>query len=186
VGSSGLAVLGLLAGSALGQEEKKEPERKGPEAQPPRQMQERMEEFKAFSERMRNTSPEERMKIMEEQRVQQRQRAIEDLKEPLEVSDKEWPVIKPRVEKVCNLMHPLPQVRAGSERPKTEVEQRSGELRELLRNSEAAMDQIKAKLAALRAAKGKEAQELAAARQSLRQIVTLRQEATLVLNSLLE
>ena len=45
---------------------------------------------------------------------------------------------------------------------------------------------IKAKLTALRAAKEKDRRELAAARQSLRQVLTLRQEAHLVLHGLLE
>jgi len=180
-----LALLGLLSGSVFGQE-KNEPDRKGPEARSRKDGQERIEEFKAYAERMRDASPEERMRLMQEQRVQQHQRAIEDLKEQLGVSDKEWAVIKPRVEKVYNLMHPLPQIRAGNERPRTEVEQRSGELRELLRKEEAAADQIKAKLTALRAAKQKAAQELATAKQDLRQLMTLRQEAELVLSGLLD
>ena len=148
--------------------------------------QERMEQLKAFSERMRNASPEERMRIMEEQRVQEHQRAIEDFKDRLGVSDKEWPVIKPRIEKVYNMVHPLSQVRAGNEQARSEVEQRSSELRELLRKEGTEADQIKAKLTALRAAKGKEAQELATAKQSLRQLMTLRQEAELVLSGLLD
>jgi len=102
------------------------------------------------------------------------------------VSDREWEVVKPRVERVYNLVHPLPPMGAGSEQPKTEVDKASSELRELLRNDSAAADQIKVKLAALRAAKQKAAQELVTARQSLRQLMTLRQEALLVLNGLLD
>jgi flagellar motility protein MotE (MotC chaperone) len=64
------------------------------------------------------------------------------------------------------------------------VQQKSAELRELLRNKEAAADHIKAALTALRAAKEKARQELAAAQQNLRRILTLRQEALLVLNGL--
>jgi hypothetical protein len=179
VGSSSLTLLGLVSGSVFGQEEKKEPEagsRKG---------QERIEEFKAYAERMRNASPEERMKIMEERRVQDHQRAIESFKDRLGISDKEWAVVKPRIEKVYNLMHPLPPMMAGTERPKTEVEQRSSELRDLLRDK-AAVDKIKAGLAALRAAKEKAAKELLAARQDLRQLMTLPQEAELVLSGLLD
>jgi anthranilate phosphoribosyltransferase len=71
-------------------------------------------------------------------------------------------------------------------RPKTEVEQRSRELSELLRDEKAEVSQIKARLTALRAAKERTVQELIKARQSLRQILTLRQEAMLVLNGLLE
>ena len=178
VGSSGLAILGLLSGSVFGQE-KKEPDRKEAEAKSRKDGQERMEQLKAFSERMRNASPEER-------RVQEHQRAIKDFKDRLGVSDKEWPVVKPRIEKVYNLMHPLPQVRAGNEQARTEVEQRSSELRELLRKEGTGADQIKAKLTALRAAKERAAQELATAKQSLRQLMTLGQEAELVLSGLLD
>ncbi len=66
------------------------------------------------------------------------------------------------------------------------MEQRSRELRELLQADKAEVEQIKAKLAAYRAAKNKANQELAAARQSLRQIMDLRQEAVLVVNGLLD
>ncbi len=180
VGSGGLAILGLLSGSVLGQEKKEADTRSRKDGQ------ERMEQFKAYAGRMRNASPEERMKIMEEQRVQEHQRAIEDFKDRLGISDKEWPVVKPRIEKVYNLMHPLPQMRMGDERPKSEVEQRSSELRELLRKEGVAMDQIKTRLAALRAARQKAAQELATAKQDLRQLMTLPQEAELVLSGLLD
>jgi uncharacterized protein YPO0396 len=46
--------------------------------------------------------------------------------------------------------------------------------------------QIKAKLTSLRAAKERAAQELSRARQNLRQIMSVRQEALLVLNGLLD
>jgi chromosome segregation ATPase len=145
-----------------------------------------MEELRAFSERMRNASREERAKIMEERRVQEHRRAIEDFKDRLGVSDKEWVVLKPRIEKVYNLMHRLPQMEAGNQRTRTEVEQRSAELRELLRKQEATTDQIKATLTALRAAKENVARQVAAAKQDLRQLMTLRQEAELVLSGLLD
>jgi len=186
VGASGVVVLGLLSGAVFGQEENKKADRQGSGADRRKEMQDRMEEFKAFNERMQNASPEERMKLMEERRLRDHQRAIEDLKGQLEISDKEWAVVKPRVEKVYNLVHPLPQMGAGSEQPRTEVDKTSSELRELLRNESAAADQIKAKLAALRAAKQKAAQDLVTARQSLRQLMSLRQEAQLVLNGLLD
>jgi hypothetical protein len=185
VGASGVTVLGLLAGTGFAQEEKRA-ERKEPDAKSRKEAQDRMEEFRAFGERMRDASPEERMRLMQEQRVQQHQRAIEDLKGQLKVSDKEWPVVTPRVEKVYNLVHPLRPMGAGSEQPRTDVDKASSELRELLRDDSAAADQIKAKLAVLRAAKQKTAQDLVTARQSLRQLMTLRQEALLVLNGLLD
>jgi hypothetical protein len=73
-----------------------------------------------------------------------------------------------------------------NEQPKTELEQRSRELRELLHDDAVGADQIKAKLTALRAAKERAVRELAGARQTLRQLMTLRQEAVLVLNGLLD
>jgi hypothetical protein len=186
LGSSGLAVLGLLSGSALGQTEKNEADTKKPATQPPREFQERMEQSKAFSERLRNAgSMEERQQIMNEQMAWQRQRAFEDLKDQLKISEKEWPVVKPRLQAVYDLVHPASQM-GRNEQPKTELEQRSRELRELLRDDATAADQIKAKLTAFRAAKEKTNQQLAGARQTLRQLMSLRQEAVLVLNGLLD
>ena len=184
--SSGLGVLGLLSGSALGQAEKKEADAKKPAAQPPQEIQERIEKSRAFSERMRNAgSTEERQQIMSEQMAWQRQRAFEDLKEQLHIPDQEWPVVKPRLQTVYDLVHPASQM-GRNEQPKTELEQRSRELRELLRDDAAGADQIKAKLTAFRAAKEKTNQQLAGARQTLRQLMSLRQEAVLVLNGLLD
>jgi Spy/CpxP family protein refolding chaperone len=108
------------------------------------------------------------------------------LKGQLELSDKEWSVIKPRLQTVYDLVHPRPQGMGRNEQPKTELEQKSRELRELLRDDKADVDQIKAKLTAVRASKERTARELAGARQTLRQLMTLRQEAVLVLNGLLD
>jgi len=185
VSSSSVGLLGLLSGPVVGQETQ-EPGRKGREVESPRRAREQAEELRAFAERMRDASPGERMKIMEERRVQEHRRAIEDFKDRLGVSDKEWPIVRPRIEKVYNLTHPLPQMGPGNERPKTELERRSSELRDLLRSEGDATDKIKVALAALRAAKEKVAEELVAARQDLRQLVTLAQEAELVLSGLLD
>jgi flagellar motility protein MotE (MotC chaperone) len=183
VGSSALALLGILIRSTHSQEQGNESNREGLS----KQMQERMEQSRAFSERMRNAaSPEERMKIIEERRLQDRRRAIEDLREQLGVPEGEWAVVKPRLEAVYSLRHSGARAGPGNESKRTEVEQKSSELRGLLRNEGAATDQIKAGLTALRAAKERARQELATAQQNLRQILTLRQEALLVLNGLLD
>jgi hypothetical protein len=88
--SSGLALLGVLSGSALGQTENKEADAKKPAPQPPKEFQERMEKSKAFMERMRNAnSDEERQQIMSEQMAWQRQSAFEDLRSQLRISEKE-------------------------------------------------------------------------------------------------
>jgi hypothetical protein len=185
MGSSGLAALGLLSRSALGQE--KEVDRTDSPPQVPRQMQERIEQSRAFAERMRNArSMEERMQIMAEQRAWERRRAVENLKEQLGIPDREWPVLKPRIETVYDFVHPQPPIAPGRARSPTEVGLRTRDLQELLREEKAPVDQIKAKLTALRAAREKAAQELSKARQSLRQLMTVRQEAVLVLNGLLD
>lgn len=183
MGSSGLMLLGLLSSSAFGQERNGESGREGP----PKEMQERIEQSRAFSERLRNAgSMEERMKIMAERSALERKRAVERLKDELGISDQEWPVVKPRIEAVYNRVHPQPRFGPGDREPTTEVERRSSELRELLRDEEAGADAIRARLAALRAAKEKARQELAAAQKNLRQLMTVRQEAVLVLNGLLD
>jgi len=183
MGWSGAAVLGLLGGSAWGRQGEKEADRKGP----PREMQEMMERSREFSQRMREAgSAEERMKIMAERNAWERRRAVEAMKDTLGFSDPEWAVVKPRIEKVYNLVRPPTSFGLRNAEPRTEVERRSGELREVLRDESAKAEAIKAKLTALRAAKEKARRELAAARQSLRQVLTLRQEAHLVLRGLLE
>ncbi len=178
LGSSGLAVLGLVSGSAMGRQEVK---------RPPQGFLERMEQSRAFSERMRNAaSAEERAKITEERSAWERTRAVEDLKEQLGVSDQEWSVIKPRVEAVYSMVHAPQRVGRADGSPTSPMEQRTRELRELLSNKETKLEDIKAKLTALRAAKEEARRELLRVREGLRQIMTLRQEAVLVLNGLLE
>lgn len=68
----------------------------------------------------------------------------------------------------------------------TAVDTAAQALQTTLGNSEATPDEIKAKLTALRSAREKARQELAKARQELRQVLTLRQEAQLVLMGMLE
>jgi len=183
VGASGVAILGVLSGAAFAQERSRE--RMPPDGPP--EMRERMEEMRAFSERMRNaTTQEERAKIMAERQTAERRRAIERLKRELGIGDQEWAVIKPRMEAVYDLTHPMPRSGPESRQMMSLVDQKKNELRQLLGNREAGPDQIKAALAALRAARDRASQELAKARQALRQIMTVRQEAVLVVNDLLD
>jgi hypothetical protein len=180
-------VLGLVSRAAFAQTGEKTPEAPRLSAKPSQQMQERMEQSRAFAERMRNAeSAEERQQIMNDQMAWQRQRAIDDLKDQLGLSDQEWSVVKPRLQAVYDLVHPRPPMLGRNERLKSEVEQISQALRELLREEKPPADQIKAGLTALRAARERTVQELVKARQNLRQVMTLRQEALLVLNGLLD
>jgi hypothetical protein len=184
---SGLAALGLVSHTAFAQTPGKTTEARRSSATPSKQMQEELEQSQTFVERLRNAdSMDERRQIMSEQMAWQRQRAFEDLKDRLQISDHEWPVLKPRFQAVYDLVRPQPQVGPHSAQPQTEVEQKRRDLQELLRDEKAPLEQIKAKLTALRAARERSAQELSKARQALRQLMTLRQEAVLVLNGLLD
>ena len=71
-------------------------------------------------------------------------------------------------------------------REQTEVEKIQLALQTTLENTSATPDTIKQQLTQLRAAKEKAKQDLAKAQQDLRQVLTLRQEAILVLMGLLD
>lgn len=146
----------------------------------------------------------ERMRQMMEQRMQ----------EMLGATDVEWKVLGPRVMKVQELsrqtggggrgmmfgrgMRGGPggpgapggdrpgRGPAGATRELTEVEKAQQELQTTLDNTAATPDAIKKQLTTLRAAREKAKQEMAKAQQELRQVLTLRQEATLVLMGMLD
>jgi hypothetical protein len=179
IGSSAVVVLTAVSGVSLGQD--------GGFSGLPKEIQERMAKSREFSLRMRNAATEEeRNQIMAERNAWEQTRAVEDIKGQLGVSDEEWKVIQPRVEAVYSLVHPRPQFGRSNARQMSPVEQRKNELHQTLNDKAAAPEQIRAKLTALRSAQIAAAQELTKARQNLRQILTLRQEATLVLNGLLD
>ncbi len=129
------------------------------------------------------------------------ERMVERMKETLEASDEEWKILQPRVEKVLTLSREArgmggmagmagfgrrgrPQA-GESAREQTQVEKCQEEVRTVLENKEAKPEEIKQKLTALRKAKEKAKQDLAKAQQELREVLTLRQEARLVLMGLL-
>jgi len=190
VSSSGVVFLGLLSGSALGQEPidreaqeravemAREAARRGREAL----LRERYgQQDSDFFEKMRTSDMETRAKMMQDWHLQ---RMLERLKGELKVSEEEWTVVKPRVEAVYRLTHTQSSV--TDDETEVSVTQRTSELRELLANPEAKPEAIKARLTLLRAAREHVRQELVKARQSLQQIMTFRQEAVLVLYGLLD
>jgi hypothetical protein len=179
--ASGFALLASLSGSAFAQAEKPEsPANNRPASQ-------RLEGFQGLAERLRNAgSNEERQQIMNEQMGQQRQTTIDHIRDQLRISDQEWGVIQPRFMAVYDLVRPAVQATGRNEASKTELEQKTRDLAALLKANKPDTEQLKAKLAAYRAAKAKADQELVVARQNLRQIMNLRQEAVLVLNGLLD
>jgi len=141
--------------------------------------------------------------------AQMRQMMTQRMKEQLGVDDQAWKVMEPRLMKVMDLNRQVgggpgrgmffggfrgqrggDQNRGQGDRPRppgmenrepTAVEKAEDQLRTTLENQSAGPDAIKAQLTAVRSEREKARQELAAAQQELRQILTLRQEAQLVL-----
>ena len=74
----------------------------------------------------------------------------------------------------------------GMNRELTEVEKIQEELQTLLENTTATPEQVKQQVTKLRAAREKAKQELAKAQQDLRQVLTVRQEAQLILMGMLD
>jgi Spy/CpxP family protein refolding chaperone len=133
---------------------------------------------------------------------QMRRMMTERMKEQLSVTDEEWKVMQPKLQKVMDLTRQSSGFgrmgmffgrprRFGGEQNSTEASERTAvekateELQELLDSESTTPDQIKAKLTSLREAKEKAKQELAQAQQELKKILTLKQEARLVLMGLL-
>ncbi|HSW00063.1 MAG TPA: hypothetical protein VLI39_07820 [Sedimentisphaerales bacterium] len=147
--------------------------------------------------------------------AQMRQRMMERWKEQLGADDESWKVLEPRLTKVMELSRdnmggrggmfggmgmrggPGGQGGRGGEagnRPRfpgeenrqpTAVEKAAEALSATLENQSASAETIKQQLTALRAARVKAQQDLATAQQELRQILTVKQEAILVLNGTL-
>jgi len=131
--------------------------------------------------------------------AQMRQRMEARMKEALGVADDEWEVLQPKIEGIQTLSGQLRGSRfrgmfsgrggsraTESARELTEIETKQQELQALLDGTDTKPQGIRKKLAELRDARAKVTQELAKAREDLRQVVTIRQEAVLVLMGTLE
>jgi len=142
-----------------------------------------------------------------------RQRMMDRLKTELGASDDEMQALMPKIEKVMQLQRDAGGGRGFGRRgggpggpggpggnggpggpgggPPTNatpspVREKSADLQATLENKDAKPDEIKAKLDALRAARAQAKQDLAAAQQELKGLLTQRQEAVLVENGMLE
>ncbi|MHA3774402.1 hypothetical protein ACXR0O_22985 [Verrucomicrobiota bacterium sgz303538] len=139
-----------------------------------------------------------------------RQRMNERLKTSLKVNDEEWSVIQPLIEKVQTKQReamgsrfggfggggrrgpggPGGQGGQGGAQPVSDQSRpgasESQALRTTLENENASADEIKSKLAAVRDQRKKSEAELAQAREDLRKVLTVRQEAALVSMGILE
>jgi len=141
--------------------------------------------------------------------AQFRQRMMEDLKTQLAATDEEWKALEPLIDKAMTLSRETASggmrmaVMGRRGRPGGGQGGPGGEgaqgaqtmsatmtaataLQKTLDNKQAAPAEIKAKLTAFREAREKAKQELAKTRDSLRELVTPRQEAYLVLIGVLD
>lgn len=127
---------------------------------------------------------------------QMRSMMLERIKEQLEATDEEWNVMKPLVEDVMAKQMDArggmfrgmgPRRQAGEGRRfGPEPSQEAEALRAALDSKESSSEVLKSKLKAFRSAQKKDEQELNAAREKLRQVLSLRQEARLVLMGFLD
>jgi chromosome segregation ATPase len=126
-----------------------------------------------------------------------RERMEKYMKEQLGVSDDaEWKVIQPKLEKVSTLSRESrgggmmfggrDRSRGDSNQPKSDVQKAQSDLKETLDKKEASVEDINAKLAALRTAREKAKADLKTAQKDLSEVLTARQIATLVMMGMLE
>ena len=144
--------------------------------------------------------PEEVKKSIRAQMKKMFEREMERIKKKLGATDDEWAIIQPRLKKVMEMarsvsgaggMMPMMfgAVDPGSqdgETPKDPAQLAAEELQKTLDKDAPTTAEIKAKLTALRGAREKNKQKLAAAQEELRDVLTLKQEAILVMMGLLE
>lgn len=137
------------------------------------------------------------------QRPEERQSEAQRMQERLGATDQEWKVLGPRVMRVSELSRQLrgggrdrgrggsqggrPDSRQdGSTRERSALEQAQEQLRTVLSNTSATPDQINKQLAAFRTVKARVKQQLVAAQTDLRKLITVRQEAQLVMMGMLD
>ncbi len=129
------------------------------------------------------------------------ERMLSMMQERLGVSDEEWTVVKPRLKEVMTqswaasgrggMMRGMFGRGRGREPQKpdadaSEVEKAVFELQQTLEKDAPSSTEIKAKLTALRGAKEKAKQDLVKAQQKLREVLSLKQEAQLVMMGMLD
>lgn len=145
-----------------------------------------------------NRDPEQMRQRME----QFRQQAAERLKTALGVTDDEWKVLQPKIEKVTQLSmqvrvggmmgmmgrrgNRIPRPDSNSSATSNEVQQKLQALQTLLENKDASPNEIKAAVTSYRDARTKAKDELQKAQKELQELLTVRQEAQLVAYGLLE
>ncbi len=126
---------------------------------------------------------------------QMRQRMETRMKEQLKVTDDEWKVIQPKLQKVFEARRDAMGGMFGFRRnrddnnqnqPQSAVQKAAHDLQQSLDNSSASAEDIANKLQALRDAKEKAKTDLASAQKDLKDVLTQRQEAVLVMMGILD
>ena len=123
---------------------------------------------------------------------QMNERYLARIKETLAVGDDEWEVLKPKLEKVRNAqmnaqrMGGMGRRSPGGNATVPPLQKASQELQSILANKDATPKDISSKLAALRDARKNNEKELLEARKELREFLTQRQEAQLVMMGLMD
>ena len=135
-----------------------------------------------------------------------RQRMMDRVKENLGVAEDEWKVLQPKIDAVQKVQmqqrmsgmgsmfgrrrstegQQQPAAAAAPEPPKSETEGKTRELQTLVDNKDSDPKVVKAKLQELREAREKAKLELKKSQDELRELLTPRQEAQLVLMGILE
>ncbi len=140
--------------------------------------------------------------------AQMRERMMTRIKEQLGATDDEWKAIEPKVDKVMTAQR---ESRGGfgfggfgrggggggggaaggggggaDQQPTTAVGKASADLRTTLDSKDAAPETIAKKLATFREVREKARKDVADAQKDLKEVLTQRQEAVLVINNLLE
>jgi hypothetical protein len=128
-----------------------------------------------------------------------RERYAGMIKEQMGATDEEWKVIEPKLTKVMDARRDSGGFGGGfrgrnrddnnSANPQTDaspVQAASRELRQTLDNKDATAEQIAARLTALREAKEKSKTALVSAQKDLKEVLTQRQEAVLVMFGMLD
>ncbi len=118
------------------------------------------------------------------------------MKEQLGTNDEEWKVLQPKLQKVMEARRDTGGFgfgfmgrgrggqggdRGGDQPEQSAAQKASGDLRTTLENKSASADEIAGKLKVLRDAREKAKAELAAAQKELKDVLTQRQEAVLVM-----
>jgi chaperonin cofactor prefoldin len=145
-------------------------------------------------------SLEEMQAFIQQKRIDAEAKMLEQTKEQLGLSDIEWSLVKPRFLKVTMQQKEVSgvvdrpglsigpgQLQANPDTPTgNAVYDAKQQLRNLAKDATASSDDIKKQINALRKAQETAQQKLSVARQELRSLLTVRQEAYLITTGVLD